>query len=262
MNDSEFFDRGEVRKLLVLATLAGRIMLKNGAETYRVEDTVIRICKSRKNIQYVDAFVIPTGIFISLDYNGELMSYIKRIKNISINLNRIDLVNEFSRAFVSSGMSIDDGLEELKKINKVNSYSVLTETIFGSLAAAFFCVLYNGTIFDFIASFLVSFLVLSVLSIISRFKLSFFINNFTGAIFASILSYLFIKIGIGENLDKVIIGSIMPLFSGVSFTNAIRDTMSGDLLSGLSRGMEAVFSALAIALGVGIILNIYLKGVF
>lgn len=67
MDNSEASDRAEVKKLLVLATLAGRIMLKNGAETYRVEDTIIRICKSRKNIQYVDAFVIPTGIFISLE---------------------------------------------------------------------------------------------------------------------------------------------------------------------------------------------------
>ncbi|MDR7856417.1 threonine/serine exporter family protein [Tissierella sp.] len=262
MDNSENYNRAEVKKLLVLATLAGRIMLKSGAETYRVEDTVIRICKSRKNIQYVDAFVIPTGIFISLDYNGELMSYIKRIKTISINLNKIDLVNEFSRAFVSSGMPIDDGLEELKRINKVSSYSPLTKAAFGSMAAAFFCILYNGTIFDSIASFLVSFLVLSALNVISRFKLPFFINNFVGAILASILAYLSLKIGIGDNLDKIIIGSIIPLFTGVAFTNAIRDTMSGDFLSGLSRGMEAVFSTLAIAIGVGIMLNFYLKGGF
>ena len=70
-------EREEVKKLLVLATLAGRLMLKSGAETYRVEDTVTRICQSRKEIQYVDAFVIPTGIFISLEYKGELISYIK-----------------------------------------------------------------------------------------------------------------------------------------------------------------------------------------
>lgn len=261
MNDSEFCDREEVKKLLVLATLAGRIMLKSGAETYRVEDTVIRICKSRKKIQHVDAFVIPTGIFISLEYNGELMSYIKRIKTISINLNKIDLVNKFSRNFVASGMSIDNGLDELKRINKVSSYSLLTKTAFGSMAAAFFCILYDGTIFDSIASYLVSFLVLSSLNLISKFKLPFFINNFVGAILATILASLSLKIGIGENLDKIIIGSIIPLFTGVAFTNSIRDTMSGDFLSGLSRGMEAVFSTLAIAIGVGIILNFYLKGV-
>ena len=34
------------KKLLVIALYAGEIMLKNGAETYRVEDTITRLCKS------------------------------------------------------------------------------------------------------------------------------------------------------------------------------------------------------------------------
>ena len=64
-------NRNEAKKLLLLASLAGKIMLKNGAETYRVEDTVERICKSRMNIKYADAFVTPTGIFVSLEYEEE-----------------------------------------------------------------------------------------------------------------------------------------------------------------------------------------------
>ncbi len=61
-------------------------------------------------------------------------------------------------------------------------------------------------------------------------------------------------------MDIIIIGSIMSLVPGVAITNAMRDTISGDFISGLSRGMEAVFSALAIAFGVGLILNVYFKG--
>lgn len=261
MNNLLINDREEVKKILVLATIAGRIMLKSGAETYRVEDTITRICKSRKGIQYVDAYIVPTGIFISLEYNGELMTYIKRIKTISYDLNKIDLVNEFSRSFVNSNMSVDKGIEELKTINKINTYNNLTKSIFGSLGAALFCVLFGGTFFDFIASFIVSLLTLSVINFISRFKLTFFIEDLSGAIVASGLSYILIKFGIGQNIDKVIIGSIMCLVPGVAITNAIRDTMSGDFLSGLSRGMEAIFSAIAIALGVGIVLNLYMKGV-
>lgn len=262
MDNSEINDREEVKKLLVLATLAGRIMLKSGAEIYRVEDTIIRICKSRKGIKYVDAYIVPTGIFISLEYNGELMSYIKRIKTISIDLNKINMVNEFSRSFVSSHMAVDKGIEELKRINKINTYMTLPKTIFGSLAAAFFCILFGGSILDFIGSFIVSFFVLTIVNIISKLELTFFIDNLVGAIIASLFSHILVRIGIGENIDKVIIGSIMCLVPGVAITNAIRDTMSGDFLSGLSRGMEAVFSAIAIALGVGIILNFYAKGVF
>jgi len=262
MKEFERNSKQEVKKLLVLATLAGRIMLKNGAETYRVEDTVVRICKSRKSIKYVDSFVIPTGIFISLEYNEELVSYIKRIKSISTDLSKVDMVNEFSRSFVSTKMSIDEGMEELAKINKTKTYSSLVKSLFGAMASGFFCLLFGGTILDFLASILVSFAVLSVVNIISRYKLTFFINNFSGAVLLSILAHLLISIGIGQNIDKIIIGSIMPLVPGVAITNGIRDTMSGDYLSGLSRGLEAIFSSLAIAIGVGIVMNFYLKGVF
>ena len=34
------------KKVLILAIYAGEIMMKNGAEVYRVEDTITRICKA------------------------------------------------------------------------------------------------------------------------------------------------------------------------------------------------------------------------
>lgn len=253
-------NREEVKKLLILATMAGRIMLKSGAETYRVEDTVQRICKSRMNIRYADAFIIPTGIFISLECNGELYSYLKRIKSMSIDLNRIDMVNEFSRKFVSSDMSIDEGIKELKIINKATIYNPAYQVFLTGVAAASFTFLFDGSFQDFIASFLVTVFSQSLLYKLKKYKLIFFLRNFLGAFLASIGSLLLINSGIGHSLDKVIIGSIMPLVPGVAITNSIRDTMSGDYISGLSKSLEAVFSALAIALGVGILMQFYLKG--
>lgn len=250
----------EAKKLLLLAILAGKIMLQNGAETYRAEDTIERICRSRKGIKYADAFVTPTGIFISLEYEGEMISYLVRIKSIKIDLNKIDLVNQFSREFVNSNITTKVGLEKLKKINKKQNYSILTKNLAGSLACAFFSLLFGGVFLDFISTYLVSFVVLSATNRISKYKMTFFMSNFVGASLASILSLLITKIGIGQNMDIIIIGSIMSLVPGLHIANAMRDTISGDFISGLSRGMEAVFAALAIAFGVGIVLNIYYKG--
>lgn len=250
----------EGKKLLLLGVLAGRLMLQSGAETYRVEDTIERICKSREGINHAEAFVTPTGISVSLEYKGEMLSYLIRIKSIKIDLNKIDLVNEFSREFVSSNMSTKYALDKLKRINRRNNYTDLTKVLFGSLASAFFSLLFGGVFFDFVATYLVSLVVLLVVNKISKYKMTFFMSNFVGAGLASILSLLLTNIGLGQNMDIIIIGSIMPLVPGVPIANAMRDTISGDFLSGLSRGMEAIFSALAIAFGVGIILNIYFKG--
>lgn len=262
MTNLEQEDMQEVKKLLVLATLAGRIMLTSGAETYRVEDTVQRICRSKKEIKYADAFVIPTGIFISLEYKGELVTYIQRIKSISTDLHKVDMVNDFSRAFVMGNIPLDKGIEQLKEINKFQIYSDRQVNFSASVSAAAFVLLFKGTYTDSFLSFIVTFLSLSIVDKIKDFNLTFLVNNLFSSMLISAFAVAFIKLGFGNDINSIIIGGIMPLVPGVAMTTAIRDAMSGDYLSGLSRGMEAIFSALAIALGVGIVLNFYMKGVF
>lgn len=255
-------NRDKAKDLLLLAALTGKTMLRNGAETYRVEDTMERICKSRLGIKYANAFVTPTGIFLSLEFENEMLTYLIRIKSIKIDLNKIDLINEFSRQFVNSNMTIGEGLDELHALNDITGYNDTFKSFFGALASAFFALLFGGGLLDFISTYLVSLVVLYTINKIDQYKMTFFINNIIGALTASILSILAVTIGIGRNMDIIIIGSIMPLVPGVSITNALRDTMSGDFVSGLSRGMEAIFSALAIVFGVGVILNIYYGRVF
>lgn len=261
MDITNINNRDEVKSLLSLAIFAGKIMLQNGAEIYRVEDTVQRICLSYSNITNVGAFVTPTGIFLSLEYENEVFTYLRRVRNLAINLNKISEVNQFSRRFVQTNMSIEEGIKVLTVIDEAKPYSPKIKALFGAIAASCFSLMFGGTIRDFISSVIVSFLVILILNKLSKLELTFFIDNFIGAFLASIFSYITIKIGLGENLDMIIIGSIMYLVPGVSMTNALRDTMSGDFLSGQSKGMEAIFSALAIAFGVGIVLNFYLKGV-
>lgn len=231
-------------------------MLENGAETYRVEDTIDRICSSRINVEDVQVFVTQTGIFMSLEYEDEIFSYINRIKTTTINLNKIHLINEFSRNFVCEKISLDEGMEAIRKIDSQIIYKRSLHIVSGSFCALFFCLLFGGNLRDALASFFLSIIVLLVLEQISKMKLSFFIGNFVGAFLISIFAYLCISLNLADNLDKIIIGSIMYLVPGVAITNSIRDTMSGDYLAGMSRGMEAIFSAISIAFGVGLVLNL------
>ena len=58
------------KKILIVAVYAAEIMMRNGAEIYRVEDTVTRICKAGR-IKHVEVFATPTGIFVSMDSGDE-----------------------------------------------------------------------------------------------------------------------------------------------------------------------------------------------
>lgn len=231
-------------------------MLKNGAETYRVEDTMERLCSSRRNIYNIQTFVTQTGIFLSLEYEDEMFTYINRIKNTNINLNKIHLINKFSRKFVYTNISLDEGIKIIQEIDEKDNQKKFLNILSGSSSAMFFSMLFGGNFRDAMSSFLLSIFVLLILNQFSKMKLSFFINNFVGAFLVSLFAYFCIELNLGDNLDKIIIGAIMYLVPGVAITNAIRDTMSGDYLAGISRGMEAIFSAISIAFGVGIVLNL------
>ena len=60
-------------------------------------------------------------------------------------------------------------------------------------------------------------------------------------------------------MDKVIIGSIMLLVPGLAITNAIRDTIAGDLVSGIARAVEAFLTAIGVAVGTGVILSFWIN---
>ena len=52
----------DTQLLLKTAMLAGEIMLRSGAETYRVEDTMHHILKTTDHIEMAEVLVIMTGI--------------------------------------------------------------------------------------------------------------------------------------------------------------------------------------------------------
>ena len=82
--------------------------------------------------------------------------------------------------------------------------------------------------------------------------------------FIAIVGVLLSHIGILDTPRMLIVGSIMPLLPGVSFIKGIRDLISGDLISGVARAFDAGMTAIAIACGVGLILDLWVRlgGVF
>ena len=56
----------------------------------------------------------------------------------------------------------------------------------------------------------------------------------------------------GCNLELIVAGTAMPSLPGVAITNAIRDTLHGDYISGAARVMEAFVRAISCAVGIAI----------
>ena len=64
-------------------------------------------------------------------------------------------------------------------------------------------------------------------------------------------------LGFGDNMNHMIIGSIIPLVPGVPFTNGIRDIADGDYISGAVRLLDAMLVFLCVAIGVGVMFTVY-----
>ena len=62
-----------MNKILKVATLAGQMILENGGETYRVEETIWRICKIY-GAEQAESFATPTGIMASICHGGKIYS--------------------------------------------------------------------------------------------------------------------------------------------------------------------------------------------
>jgi len=242
-----------------MAVCAGEMMLKSGAETYRVEDTIKRICTSG-GIPHPESFVTPTGIFVSVeDTNGEVISVIKRIDNRSIDLNKVSLINDFSRQLASKKITAEEGFAILDEIKKTKKYPMAIRTLCGGIGSAFFTLVFGGTYMDSLATLIIATAVEYILLLLDRYNLSLFFTNILGGFITAIMTIVLVNAGLGHNIDRIIIGAVMIMVPGVALTNAIRDTISGDLVSGSSRAAEALVIAIGVAAGIGTILNVYIR---
>lgn len=248
----------DITRILHLSTFAGGIMLQSGAEIYRIEETVYRICTSY-GLKEVDVFATPTGIIISaMDENNNTISKVKRIKYRTVDLDKVSRVNNLSRDICTKNLSLELVQTLLEDINKSEKYSKRITLLASSMVAGFFTLVYGGNGRDFIVSFFIGPIIQSFSMFLSKIQAnSFFVNALGGAI-ASFIALLGTFIGIGYSTDHIVIGSIMLLVPGLIITNAIRDTIEGDLITGLSRASEAFLIAIAIALGSGVVFSLWL----
>lgn len=243
-------DIDDAKKLMNLALYAGSLLVSNGAESYRAEDTVERICMSCQEIDSVDCYALPTAIFLKLKYKDEFINNFKKIKVSDINLGKIDLINNFSRNFSKNIYDLDKAYEELKSIENKGDRQY-QKIIAGGIAASFFTVLFGGSLKDFFPSFIIGMIISYFVDYLYRFKMSFFINNAIASLVSAVLAISAVKLGLGNDFDKIIIGVIMLIVPGVAITNALRDIMSGEFITGAITLIKAVFIALAIAIGAG-----------
>ncbi|MEO4053872.1 threonine/serine exporter family protein [Solibacillus sp. CAU 1738] len=232
--------------------LAGRIMMESGAETYRVEDTMLRMARSQ-NMSDAQSYVTPTGIIFSL--GGTHPTRITSISTRITDLHRIVLVNNVSRKLTSQMITLEQAYDELKKIQKTNYFlPIALQVLAASIASSCFLILFKGMWSDMPAAFIAGGVGLYVVTMVHGFTRVKFFSEFLAALVVGTIAYFAVQFGYGTEIDKIIIGSVMPLVPGLLITNAVRDLMAGHFIAGIAKGAEAFLTAFAIGSGIALVL--------
>lgn len=245
----------ETRRELALDCfmLAGRLMIESGAETYRVEDTMERMAVSQ-GMPNSHCFVTPTGIMFSP--SDELPTRLVRIHNRRTNLERVALVNAVSRKLVEGDYTVLQAYSELQAIERTPvNFNVWVEILAATVVSGCFLIFFGGLPQDVPYAMVIGGSGYFIVDLIEKKTRVKFFAEFMAAFMIGLLAYVAVFVNLGNELDTIIMGSVMPLVPGLLITNAVRDLMAGHFMSGLSKGAEAFLTAFAIGAGIALVLS-------
>ncbi len=239
-----------------LAIFAGELLLRNGAEAYRVEDTISRILK-HYNYKNVETVTSITALYVSvIDDNDVATTLIKRIHTRTIDLNKIAEVNSISRQICEDKISPKEAFDKLNEVQQSKTYSDLMLIIGFAVTAFGFSYVLRNSLHDAFATLFVG-IISGVFSVkacknLNRIAYPFILSTFIS--FSSIIACMFFK---SADMNNVIVGGLMPLVPGVAAVNAVRDMLNGDYMCAQARLLDVFLVAMCIAFGVGFSLTLY-----
>lgn len=245
METKETFTSEDV---LEVASEAGHILLENGAEISRVEDTMERI-SSHYGVHTGHFFVLSNGIFTTSSSNK--YANVEFIPIRGIQLSKVVEVNRLSYRIAAGKVSLTQARSELDAIRDEPMKPAWEQIVGSAFGAAGFCAVFGGGFMDCAAAFVVGTLLYLFLLFVSSRYLSKIVGGICNSLVATLLCLASYRLGFGSSLSNIIIGAIMPLIPGVPFVNGVRDLADSDYIAGTTRLTDAMLGFFCIALGVG-----------
>lgn len=239
----------EYSKLLDLATDLGYELAMCGAETFRVEESMVRILKAYD----IDAevFAIPNCLHISIE--PVIGRPLTRMRRIGIHGNDLDAVEKFSglsRRICAEKPAPEIAAKWLEETRQQRLSYRLPVYLAGNFLGGFgFALLFGGSLIDGLCAGFCGILIGLITKFMEYMKANQFFRIITAAFAMALPAYGLGCAGLIPNPDAAVIGALMILVPGLLFTNAMRDIIYGDTNSGINRVVQVLLIALAIALG-------------
>ncbi len=241
--------------VLELSFQMGEILLRNGAEISRVQETMERVAQAY-HVEKFNVYVLTNAIFaIGMERDRERSVELKHVPGTTTHLGRISAVNQLSREIAQGERTVEEAFEALEKIRKIPYSPLPLATLACGVGSACFSYLFGGDAFDALTAFFCGLVLELYLHLADRHQMTKFLTNLSASALVTLCGAGLFALGVGHSLDMIIIGSIIRLVPGVALTTSIRDFFHSDYLSGTIRMFDALLVGGCIAIGVGVVVK-------
>lgn len=246
----------DLRTVLTVTLRAGQLLLEHGADAHRVEETVHRMGMAL-GAAWMDVYVTPTGIIASATNGEEHRTKIRRIVAGSVDLSRIDAINQLSRRIGREDLHCRDVADELERIALMpRHYGRWTTVLIVAIACGCFSQLFDGGWREFVASLLAAALAITIRQVLLRRKIGPLLQITPAAFVATLGAMAASALLDTQRLDVIVPAAILPLVPGVPLITALSDLLASDFVSGVTRSAQAALIAAEIAVGVALAMHL------
>ena len=239
----------DYHKLLQAILDIAEEMLVCGAEVERVEDSIERMCYAY-GCDRVNAFIITSNIQVTFeDPEGNIITQIRRLKRNDTNFDRLDYLNDLSRYICANKPDLETLVQKYEVVMNRKQLPIWLQYFGAVLVASGFAVFFGGNFADAIASGVLGIVITLITRILAKIEENQMAKLFISSVIAGFLAIVLVAVGIGSNVDKIMIGGIMLLIPGIAMTNSVRDLLIGDVVTGMIRFVNSLLMAAAIACG-------------
>ena len=236
-------------QLLCCALDIGEQMLTSGAEIGRVEDSVKLICTAY-GCSRTDVFTITSSMVVSIeDRQRKFFTQTRRITGTRTDLTRLDRLNNLSRELCRETPDYEYVQRRIREICMGTPYPLWLEALASALIGGAFAVFFGGSFIDGLVAAPLGAALRYATYLLQKLRLNQIFVNVVASFLLSTAAICLVRLGVGHDVNQIIIGNIMLLIPGIALTNSLRDMISGDIMSGMLRFLDAILVAAAIAAG-------------
>ena len=230
----------------------GEAMIRCGAENFRLQDSLYRICRSYGFVKY-DIFVIPSNIQITAETpEGQIITQIRLVEIGECDFDKLDYLNNLCRKVCKEKPDAKEMRRQFEEVMGRPEQKWYTHYAAGILGGTGFAVFFGCDIRDAIIAVIVSIVIVAAGNWLAEREKNLLAYNLILSFIAEMIILLSVKFGFADHEERIMIGIVMLLVSALGVINGIRDVMQRNFISGALEVMNSMLGAFGIASGIAL----------